>query len=371
MHKNFSEWYRLVSIEPTDAVLKSRWQGVEGWVSTIRGNDDAILETVRIFHGLPEKASREAFLAAFRKHDAAFAQRKNELEQRVLAGAALVQCVLAWKDVKGAAENETDGVRAAVIAGTALEASQLRRPDDALQEVTGEILAGLREIARHQRKRSGFSPVVLGSTTEDAITKALEQVAIAADHAQLRTHVGTVFQTMIKALRRSESALANSAHDLRCADEETNILWWIAGGSSRDLNKPWSALKDAVPLVAGWELADLTDVALGPQDAAALLERVVAETKGKNKEQPLHVYVNAVSEDWAKAHSARLAERALDLTPLALALSHRSKSSTSSWQPFFEANSGLKTSTSLAPEGAARLAYVEAVLFSTLAKTEN
>ena len=183
---------------------------------------------------------------------------------------------------------------------------------------------------------------------------------------QLRASFATAFQTILTAVHRSESALGAAAHNLRCADEETNILWWLAGGSSRDLNKPWSTLKDAVPLVAGWELADLTDIALGPQDAAALLERVIPETKGKRKEEAFHVYVDAVPEDWAKARAAKLDERALDLAPLSLALSHRSKSSATTWQSFFESVSGLKPSTPLAAERAARLAYIEAVLFRTL-----
>jgi hypothetical protein len=368
MHKNFGEWYRLVSIEPKDDVLKKRWTGVEEWVSSIRDDDKALLETVRLFRSLPERTSREDFLAVFRKHDAAFHQRNNELEQRVLAGAALAQCVLSARDKK---DNDLDGVRAAVVAGTALEASRLYASGDTLEELTREVLAGLREIARHQRSRSGFSTVLLGVKEEEALTKMLEQVASAPDHTQLRTHVGAVFQTIVKAVRSSESALDGAAHDLRCADEETNILWWLAGGTSRDLNKPWSTLKEAVPLVAGWELAALTDVALGPQDAAALLERVVPETLSKGKEQPLHVYVNAVPENWAKARAAKLAEQAIDLAPLSLALSQRSTSDTSTWQSFFESSSGLKASTMLAPERAAWLAYVEAVLFSTLAKAET
>ncbi len=368
MHKNFGEWYRLVSIEPDEDLLKKRWVGVEEWTTAIRGDDDANLETVRIFQGLPEKVSREGFLGAFRKHDAAFPQR-NELEQRVLAGAVLVECVLAAKDEDGT-ESEADVVRAAVIAGTALEASRLRASDARLQEVTAEVLVGLHKIARRQRKRSGFNPVVLGSTTEEAITKAVEQVINAGDHNALRAPVGAGFQAILKVLRSCGTALEGAAHDLRCSDEETNILWWIEGRSSRDLKQSWISLKDAVPLAAAWELADLTDVALGPQDASAFLERVLSETKGKGKEQPIEVYVNAVSDDWVKTHAARIEERALDLTPLSLALSQRAKSNTKSWQQYFEANSGLKASTSLAPERFARSAYIEAVLFRTLADSE-
>lgn len=364
MHKNFAEWYRLVRIEPNGDVLKSRWTGVEEWSTSLRASDDAVLETVRIFQGLPEVASREQFLAAFRKHDPAFPQR-NELELRVVAGAALVKCV------EPPADEEADGTRTAVIAGTALEASRLRASDpQLLGDVVTAVVGGLHDVARRQRKRIPFSTTLISQTTETEALEAMKQVPTAADWSVLRTHVASVLQAVLDGVLQAEGVLANAAHNLRCADEETDILWWLEGGCSRDLNKPWSTLKDEVPLVAGWELADLTDVALGPRDAAAFLERVVSLTKGKNKDQPIQVYVNGVSDEWAKARAAKLPERALDLAPLTLALSQRAKSDTASWQQFFQKTSGIAPTTQLAPEVAAKQAYVEAVLLQTLADTK-
>jgi hypothetical protein len=365
MHKNFSEWYRLVSIEPNGDNLQKRWAAVEEWVSILRGDGDSVLETVRIFQGLPPKASRDAFLEVFRKHDPAFPQR-NELELRVLGGASLVECVHPGNE--GA--HEVHHMRAAIIAGTALEASSLRVSDPQLVEVTQEVLADLQEIARNQRKRSEFSAEILGTKTTRAITKAMEQLPAAGEVVQVRTLVATVLQSLFEALRRSEAALESAGHDLRRANEETNILWWLEGGSSRDLNKPWSALpRDAVPLIAASELADLTDVALGPQDATALLDRVV--TKAECKETSIQAHVDAVPDEWAKARAAKAMEHALDLAPLSLALSQRGKSSSSSWREFFEATSGMLSSTSLSPKRVARQAYVEAVLLRTLAGAED
>lgn len=60
MHKNFAEWYRLVSIEPKGDVLKSRWAGVETWSVSLSA--DAVLETVRIFQGLPDVNPDHLFL---------------------------------------------------------------------------------------------------------------------------------------------------------------------------------------------------------------------------------------------------------------------------------------------------------------------
>jgi hypothetical protein len=351
MHKNFGEWYRLVSIEPNGELLQKRWAGVEEWVSALRSDDDSILKTVRIFQGLPPKGSHEAFLEVFRKHDPAFPQR-NELELRVLAGASLVECGRSGDD-------EDDGVRAAIVAGAAVEASSLREAAESrLNEVTEEVLGRLQAIARNQRKRATFNTSFLGTKADEA----MKQVA---------TNVVPVLQLLLDAVRRSERALSAAAHNLRCADEETEILWWLEGGCSRDLNKPWNSLpKEAVPLIAAKELADLTDVALGPQDAAALLHRVV--TNAKCKEASIQAYVNAVPDDWAKALAAKkVAESALDLAPLSLALSHRGKSDMSSWQQFFDSTSGMRSTTSLAPERVARQVYVEAVLLRTLANAED
>lgn len=361
MHKNFGEWYRLVSLEPNGETIKKRWAAIEEWASTLRGDAGSILETVRIFQGLPPKDSREEFLTVLRKHDPAFPQR-NELERRVLAGASLVECVHRGDD------EGDDGVRAAIVAGTAVGASSLRVPDSRLSEVTGEVLGGLHSVARTRRKRAAFDTNALGAKA-DAAAEAMKQVAAASDWNQLKTHVAPVLQSLIDAVRRAESALTTAAHNLRCADEEIDILWWLEGGCSRDLNKPWSALpKEAVPLIAAKELADLTNAALGPQDAEALLHRVV--TNANCKETSIQVYVNAVP-DWAKAIVAKAAEGALDLAPLSLALSHRGKSGTSSWQQFFDATSGVASSTSLAPERVARQAYIETLLLRTLAEAED
>lgn len=364
MHKNFGEWYRRVSIPCTDEILRRRWAGVEKWAATVHGDVALLLETVRIFRGLPARSSREAYLEAFRQQDAAFAQRDNNYEQQLLAGAALVHCISTHD------KTDENSVRIALIAGAALEASSFRAHEDRLEELALDIRLAIHEISRQQRRRRGVDNVLLSDEEEAALKKAIETNV--SDPNQLRASFASAFQTLLTAVNRSEAALYAAAHDLRCADEETNILWWLAGRSSRDLDRPWSSLKDGAPLVVGWELADLTDVALGPHDAGALLERALPEAKGgKSKELALHVYVNAVPEDWAKSRTTNLDGRALDLTPLAFALTKRAEAGSTAWQPFFESASGLKVANTLTPERVARLAYVEAVLFRTLANTGN
>jgi hypothetical protein len=362
MHKNFGEWYRLVALEPDGAKLAKRWAGVKAWATALRSSDENVLETVRIFHGIPAKASRDPFLEVFRKQDAAFPQR-NDLELQVLAGASLVECVQT-------VGSNGDGLRAAVLAGTALEASSLRATEPRLDEIAREVAAGLRAIAVEQRKRRPVDTDTMRDKA-NAATEAMKQIPTIADWNVLKNVVTPIFQALVDAVRAADAELTDAAHSLRSADEETSILWWIEGGCSRDTNKPWGALKDAAAIIAGTELADLTDVALGPRDAAALLERVLSESKAKSKDAPLAGYVNALPDDWARERTANLDEATLGLAPIALATFHRAKSDASSWQQYFDSSSGLKSSTQLTAARVARQAYVEAILLRTLADAQT
>jgi hypothetical protein len=358
MHKNFGEWYRLVAIEPDGTKLQNRWAGVTAWATALRDDDDRVLETVRIFRGLPSKVSRDAFLAVFQKQDPAF-PRRNDLELQVLAGASLVACVQSV-----AADGA--GLHSAIVAGAALEASSLGATEPRLDEISREALGGLQAIAVKRRERKPFDPNAVDDNAT-AAAEAMTQIATIANWEILKDVITPIFQALVDAVRAARVELSAAAHNLRSADEETNILWWVHGGCSRDNNKPWAALKDGAAIIAGAELADLTDVALGSRNAEGILARLLAESKAKGKDAPLAAFVNALPQEWARERATKTDDRALDLTPLTLAVVHRGKTDPASWTQYFDAASGLKSSTQLTAARVARQAYVEAILLRALA----
>jgi hypothetical protein len=294
-------------------------------------------------------------LAAFQDQDSAFPQR-NDLELQVLAGASLVACVQS-------VGVDDEGLHAAILASAAIEASSLRATEPRLEEIMVEVLAGLQAITVEHRKRK---PLALNAIRgkADSAAEALKKVAAAADWDQLKAAVAPVFQALLDSVRAADRELASAAHNLRCADEETDILWWVEGGCSRDTNKPWAAFKEGAAIIAGTELADLTDVTLGPRNAVALLEHVVSESEGGDL--PLAAYINALPVEWARERAAKANESAFDLTPLTLAVMHRAKSDTASWQPYFDASSGMKSSTQVTIARVAHQAYVETILLRAL-----
>lgn len=362
MHKNFGEWYRLVALEPEGANLLKRWAGVKAWAIKLRNDSESVLETVRTFQGLPSKASRDGFLAVFQEQDPAFPQR-NELELQVLAGSSLVACV----ESVGA---DGEGLRTAILAGAALEASSLCATEPRLAEVAREVIQGLQAIAVQQRARKPFNPNAVQDKA-DAAAEAMDQISTIADWSVLKRVLSPIFQALVDAVRAADIELSGAAHNLRSADEETNILWWVEGGCSRDINKPWGALKEGAAIIAGAELADLTEIALGPRDASALLERVLSELKHEEKGSRLAAYVNALPDEWARGRAAKADHTALDLTPLTLAVVHRAKSDAKSWQQYFDASSGMKSSIELTAARVARQAYFEAILLRALGERDT
>lgn len=356
MHPNFGEWYRLVDLEPDGEKLKKRWAGVSAWASTLGDSCEDVLETVRIFRGLPLKASLDAFRTAFRKQDSAFPQR-NDLELRVLAGASLVACV-------------QPGAGKGIVAGAALEATSLCATEDRLDEISREVRMQLETNAVKQRQRRPLDSVSARAKA-DAAVEAMKQIPSIGNWDILKNVITPIFQDLVDAIREVDGRLSEAAHNLRRADEESNVLWWIEGGCSRDTNEPWAALKHGAAIIAGAELADLTDIGLGPRSAAAILARVLSDLDGKGEELPLATYVNALSDEWVRDRTAKLDDRALDLTPFTRAIVHRGKSNSASWQSFFDASSVIKTSARLTPDRVGRQAYVEAILLRALAHADT
>jgi hypothetical protein len=151
--------------------------------------------------------------------------------------------------------------------------------------------------------------------------------------------------------------------------EESNVLWWVFGESSRDTNERWSGY--AVPqatIMAGKELADLTRITPGPASASALLDRVVKYSKTKPPAQvAVKDAIAGVSLDWrqqyVKNHSP---EALLNLCPV----SHGIKLSVDlvegdAWIPVLAASTKIQREGKIAPHLLAYQVFVEC-LFAAL-----
>lgn len=247
MHTDFAEWFRAAGLAPTSEELPKRWAGVEAF----EANRNNVIALAEIFFGFFDH--KESFLDGFRKQfqvaDSSFRMRENDRELSVLAGATLVTIM---------EESETDLADLATLALVACAAQNLRATP---------CVAEIPELAVKNLTRRAISRSKLNENEDEDEN-----------------------QKGINRLRREIDVIG----------EESNILWWIFGETSRDTAKRWSIC--TVPqaaVMAGKELADLSRIAPGPAAAAALLNRVIKMVKTKPPAQvTVKDAIASLSKEW-------------------------------------------------------------------------
>ena len=233
MHKDFAEWYRLASIEPNADILPKRWTAIAKYVP---GRDE-IISLARLFYrlGKPEQEFLATFVDAFQQTDPAFKTRENEHELSLLAGAELIDVIQ---------RGEKDSAVMAALSLVCAPAGNTR---------SCPCVADIPEIAVHYLSTLSKDRISIGkSDTESEPRKAMFDALVA---------LGPPHSDLAKEYRQLHRQVG-------IINEESNMLWWLFSEYSRDEDRPWKSFSvPAVAIMAGKELADLTQIIPGPISA--------------------------------------------------------------------------------------------------------
>ncbi len=148
--------------------------------------------------------------------------------------------------------------------------------------------------------------------------------------------------------------------------EESDILWWLTGESSRIAGDSFSELPMAiVPILIGRELAELTKQLPGPVAMEAFAGRMLTRTQNETKKaiqlaQSVNALERSLRETWHKSHGAHAA---LDLCPALYACSSSlTVEGAKEWYSAFKTASSLDATVKLTPLELARQTYLESLL---------
>lgn len=298
MNKEFADWYRTASLEPKGETLEARWKAIEKFVA--KAEPAEMLDIVRLFLGVAtaNKAVIDKFADGFRKADAAFPATGNEVELRVLAGAACVACF----------ENAEDWERPELVALAVTAGGYRQRRKNMIVPRIFELC----ETVLVDRSSRRFEDAKNGADLSAAAAE-LKKVCTG-------TNVGQHMEKQLGAfLDRLEEKIESNDTRQMLLQEEANVLWWLFGSFSRDLKLPFDKIEGAaLPLVAGNELAALIEVRPGPVAFPGLLARVLNGTQ--QAKYSLAEAVNTVSKPWREAIRAKTADAVLDLCPVRMAV---------------------------------------------------
>lgn len=339
MHRNFPDWYRQVSPEPAPELLDRRAAGIAAYTKKLAMADG--LHLVTLAGGRFDDAARtERFRESFRAHDSAFRMNGNDLELALLAATAIAEVVDA-----GAAN-----AAAIALATVCADARGLRQPP-IRPEATDTARRYLERRAQEVREQGDLPQKPTLASIKTQVDTAKAQFAantspgaaepVAAALAELAKQIVAVTD-----YAQGLGATLRDHHEV--LSEETNILWWVFGEHSRDLNVALRTLPmPAAALVAGSELADLTLITPGPIAARAFLEKILrAGRRGELKLISIADAVNQADLDWRRKRAATLAKATtLAYSPLLTALRTSTEvDGPKDWFPAF------KRQTSIDPE---------------------
>lgn len=155
-------------------------------------------------------------------------------------------------------------------------------------------------------------------------------------------------------------------------EEELRTYWWVVGGWSDHLRKPFRDLSQSeASLRAGAELAEKTTLPLGLFAAPALIDKVVRQDrKGRLTKSALADAVKGVDPAW-RARFQPAATSHGDLLPVTLALHLSAESGDADdWQPRFSRTTGINAQTTMGALDLALQLYREIILARAFASAK-
>ena len=359
METHFADWYRQANLKPEDSWLKLRWQVVEA--ATRETSASTICELARLYHRRPLKAPdfEDQFRLKFHEADNAFQMSGNDFEMSLLAGATLLNMIQTCeRDIPIAAAFAVTCPTLQGKCGKGIVTEIVSRARTYMQETR-------RELRREQLPTDAAAPVRL----DDESLKPLVDACNANQHAEVGKHLSA----LLKPLGRQLSHLATSLRRLEASQslcrEESDILWWLTGKCSRDLEIPFSDIEQQPACtVAGKELADLTRVLPGPLGAPAILDTVISTESPASTEVSLSEAINKTDRDWREQWVTSLgATKCLDLSPVLFAANESIRADkANAWHSVFKAQTGVSPTTKLPARELAEQVYEECLFVRTV-----
>lgn len=342
MHVEFIDWYKTAVLDPKAETLEARWKVVDKFAAKADGGE--LLALVRLFLGLPiaNKAPIDKFTDALRKADPTLPSGGIDVELRVLAGAVCAA---------GFDSNEQDWGKSELTA-LAVTAGGYRRRRKNL------ILPRIFELCEETLKKRSANRFDDANDDGDLAAAADELRKVCAG-----ANTGQHFEKPMSSFLERLTGRLKSAHDRqRLLQEETNVLWWLFGAHSDDLNVAFSEVDPiGLPLVAGKELAALVEVRPGPIAFPGLLSRVL--NGAKRSKSCIADAVNATPKEWRKALKETTPDAMLDLCPIRLAMVRSLEvNDAKSWIKPTEGASGIPLTGKIEPLELAIQSFHEALL---------
>lgn len=312
MDERFGSWLRDAMADIDEDILKKRWSAIESLSSDLEHSE--ILDLILFCaNGRMRDANTLAKVRrAFWTHDNAFNMENNGLELKRLCGAVVIHVL------SGPSEHKMDF--SMVIA--CLHFGGLH-PDFGLPAMAVEAEEILQKLSSNIRSAAAVTGTAKRVINPAKVLEPFKQKVAANQWQQAIPDLEPVFAAYGRALNQLASDNGRIQAGLEIQKEETNILWWLTGAYSNDLEIPFKKFdRPVAAIVAGKELADHVIHRPGPLGAASILSRIILNGAGAAKTASLSDSVVAIPVAWKKQVANQVDDLALNYCPMLAAISH-------------------------------------------------
>jgi hypothetical protein len=323
--------YKNLGFETAGAVVALRKSAA---AKVLKGMDEEkVCVLVRSALELPIKEGElTSFLEPFGKEDAAFTSSETSPEAALLSAAVL------WAIIEDQGALST--VAALAVATASLGNSRPSKADPELVPYAERALAAI------QAKTANEAPTAIKASAMpnlEAQLAAIQKAGEANSFQQgwtpvkeslnaLSVFAGPAYTALIK----QTNALLNLQQRM---ENELRMQWWVVGGWSSDIRRPFSGLTPAeAGMRAGKELAALVSAPPGPANAPALLDLILERVAGGSaKKISLNAVATATPRDWRRSSLADVTSWPhATLTPISFAAAMAAESEDApDWEPRF------------------------------------
>src|SRR5579884_533452 len=309
MNASFGEWYRKAKIQPRNEDLVARTKAIEVFMKKV--DEKKIAELVRRFVNLPSKDNdvMNGLTKELLAMDAAFQAENNDIEMQVLSGSALATLF---------EQPSTSADFAALLLISAAAQGFRKAPvvPDIVQLAREYLFNRSRTLRSIETRRK-----VVGANLDKLIESA-KSAAATNSATQMQQPLEAVLKGLSETINNVATFTENAVQMLERADgvllEESNVVWWVFGGFSRDVSTRFSELLPGfAAALAGKELADLTRIIPGHRAAPAYLDKQLEVHR--NKKLTLNEFIEQISQEWIVKFKP--AKDMLDLAPISFLLS--------------------------------------------------
>ncbi len=319
MQNYLSVWYRSAGIATETIPLAKRSEAISAF--DVDGAGVAAL--AQLFYELPpsDVSFAEKFRTPINQADPNFGMSGSDRELIVLAGATLVDAI------ERSERDLSDLATLCLVCGS----TQNLRGTPAVREIPELAIERL--------------------STRSAQRDEPEDSGVASKLSVALSEKGSPFDVLGREFEKLQLQFP-------IVTEEADMLWWVFGETSRDLDMRWDNMSlEEVCMISAKELADLTKIIPGPVAARAFLDRAIRSGRDSVRSSvSIADVVNKTPKDWRERNYGKpLPNELKGILPISEAVKYSIEAGNSDgWRSIFKSSTRIAATAKPEPS---KLAY--------------